>query len=448
MKNQKHIGSITFNFLEHNAVSKNGRVYPAHVVSEAVTAARADLVKGIPLTSFATHDYALAEDPTKMIGRIGDIWEEGTTVKGRVDLFDTQIARDLAAAVKGEGLKTVSLRAAEFKMGKEQVDVQGVKMDAVERFRLAGIDFAMRPGIDMAQVQSYVLESTQEHPSAYQRDVVPCSTEADKAPLVQLLEDGSEDMTPEEVRKLIKEEREALEKAEREATERSSHSHPHDHMGGDGKKYCHEHKHNHDAADSKQEDHLHEHGNPYENLGAFHLKDLVRAVGERTDAYAAKEDDKALLTAVVPSIMEVAGKLVKSGLATIDESLIPTSYKESAAQGGKDLLESQNRENTLSETNAVLTETNASLTKQLTEAQAKLTEAETEKAKLAEKVVEAAKSGGRRVPIGLMLEAATEAVPDLEREVDPDEDPKRTYMRLMGGLAAAITRDYPNVDQA
>lgn len=447
---KKKIGTITFNFLEHDAVSKNGRCYPAATVKEMVRQARADLAAGQILSCFATHDYALAENATNMIGKIEDIWEEGTVVKGRVGLFDTSIARDFAGVVAGEGIKTVSLRASEFKMSPNLVTIGGVQMEAVGKARLAGVDFAMRPGIDMAQLQSYAFEST--HPNDHTtRDVVPCATEAYVAPVVALLEDEGKVMDPEEIKRLAAEEArriiaeaQAADKAAAAALEAKRHAHPHDHMGGDKKKYTHEHKHAH--SDDANTDHDHEHGNPYE-LDAFPLKVLADHLVTRGTAYMA-EGDK-LEESAAQAIKDVSGSLApfvaglqKTGIMAIDSAAkseehakVETALTESQTaltEAGTKLAATETTVESLRASVTALSEAKAALEVQLSTSL-------TEKAAIAKALIEAQKPSGRHVPVNQIMEQAAEIMGlDLDAEIPDGPVSKRVLEDMYSGWGAAI----------
>lgn len=447
---KKKIGTITFNFLEHDAVSKNGRCYPAETVKEMVRQARADLAAGQILSCFATHEYALAENATNMIGKIEDIWEEGTVVKGRVGLFDTSIARDFAGVVAGEGIKTVSLRASEFKMSPNLVTIGGVQMEAVGKARLAGVDFAMRPGIDMAQLQSYAFEST--HPNDHTtRDVVPCATEAYVAPVVALLEDEGKVMDPEEIKRLAAEETrrviaeaKAADAAAANALEAKRHAHPHDHKGGDGKKYNHEHKHMHQ--DDANTDHDHEHGNPYE-LDSFPLKVLADHLVARGTSYLA-DGDKAE-ESVAQAIKDVSGSLApfvaglqKTGIMAIDSAAksedhvkAETALTESQTaltEAGTKLASTESTVESLRASVVALTEAKAALEVQLSTSL-------TEKAAIAKALVEAQKPSGRHATIGQIMEQAAETMGiDLDAELPDGPTTQRATEQFMSGWATAL----------
>lgn len=158
MKDKPILGSVDVTFLEDNAVSQNGRLYLPEAVESAIQAAQADLAREVPITVFATHADGLADDASKMAGRVSKVWREGSRALARLELFATESGRNIAAVLKGGGLRTCSLRSNDFKAGSAR-DVNGTKMETIERLRLAGIDFTMQPGLSVAGVQQLALES-------------------------------------------------------------------------------------------------------------------------------------------------------------------------------------------------------------------------------------------------------------------------------------------------
>lgn len=379
---------ITFTFLEHDAVSKNGRVYTKAAVQDMVRRAQEDIDAGKVLSSFATHDYARTEDPTKMIGKLSRVWEDGSKVKATLDLFGTAHANDLAHIVKEQGIKTVSLRADEYETTGKKTMVGGMDCEQVSLCHLAGVDFAMRPGISMVNIDPVTYES--DETGKPHRDIVACEND----PRTVILTEEEADMTKEEAEVLFKQML-AADKAAAQVDERTSHAHPHEHEGGDGKKYKHEHKHAHDESDKGCTEHMHDHGNPYEDLGAYSLADLAKAVSERLAVYATDGTPALVMEGAAKHLVEATAVLTKAGL--IKESVVP----EKAL-----LTEEVAKTTILSESVAALTKERDAALAKVTETEAAKTVVEAEAEDLAKKLLEAARPGGRRVPIGQIVEQA------------------------------------------
>jgi hypothetical protein len=158
------IGHYTLSFLSEDTVSRNKRYYPAQTVREMVKAAQEDLERGVPLTHFVNHESSFSDDASQMAGRISKVWMEGAQAKARIDLFDTQRGRDLAAVLKGGGLKTVSLRAGDFRSSPTERD--GQRLERIDYARLSGIDATLQPGVEGARVETVALESAPASPQS------------------------------------------------------------------------------------------------------------------------------------------------------------------------------------------------------------------------------------------------------------------------------------------
>ena len=411
---------VTFTFLEHNAVSKNGRVYTTAAVQEMVRRAQEDIAKGVVLSSFATHEWAKTEDPTKMIGKLSRVWEDGTKVKATLDIFGTHHAGEMATVIKEQGIKTVSLRADEYEVSGKKTVIDGKEHDQVSLCHLVGVDFAMRPGISMVNIDPVAYES--DETDKFHRELVPC--ENAPAQVILTEERTEDDMTKEEIEALIAA---ALKTQAQEAAalEAKRHAHAHQHMGGDGKKYNHEHKHAHGEADVDGKDHDHEHGNPYENLGAYSVADLSRALAERSTAYAAEKEMVTVLSGITANLDTTRAALLTAGI-----------IKESANPLADQLAEAVNEKTTLTETITTVTTERDDLKAKLVEAETAKTKAEEDAVKLAETIANGIKPFGRRVPYNDVLEQvlATSEVKNPDEEIPHDKE----YKHLVRDFASAF----------
>jgi hypothetical protein len=158
MKDKPILGHVDVTFLEDNAQSLNGRMYLPEAVESAVQAAQEDLAANRPLTVFATHADGLADDASKMAGRVTQVWRDGVRARAKVEIFATESGRNIAAVLKGGGLRTCSLRSVDFGTGAPREE-GGKTLETIRRLRLAGIDFTMQPGLAVSGVDRVALES-------------------------------------------------------------------------------------------------------------------------------------------------------------------------------------------------------------------------------------------------------------------------------------------------
>lgn len=160
------IATLQVCWIEDNARSLNGRIYPAETVDRLIASGQRKLsdTSALPVTCFLSHADADHDNTPALIGKAVRIWREGTRGMAHIDLADTQSARDALALIVGGYLRTESLRAsnAELKMDK-RYDVPVVGGDAIE---LDGIDLTNYPGLEAcARIQQVQLaESTQQAP--------------------------------------------------------------------------------------------------------------------------------------------------------------------------------------------------------------------------------------------------------------------------------------------
>jgi len=159
---RSRIATIRVCWIEDNARSLNGRIYPREAVDTLIASAQRKLSDpaALPITCFLSHADADEDRTPALIGRITNVWREGTRGMADIDLADTGPARDALSLIIGHYLCTESLRArgAELHTDK-RYDVPVVGGSNLE---LEGIDLTNYPGLEqVARIQQiHLAEST------------------------------------------------------------------------------------------------------------------------------------------------------------------------------------------------------------------------------------------------------------------------------------------------
>jgi hypothetical protein len=160
---RSRIATIQVCWIEDNARSLNGRIYPKEAVDRLIASAIRKLAdpNSLPITCFLSHADADEDRTPALIGRVTRVWREGTRGMATIDLADTAASRDALALISGGYLCTESLRArgAELRTDKHY-DVPVVGGDNLE---LEGIDLTNYPGLEqVARIQQiHLAESTE-----------------------------------------------------------------------------------------------------------------------------------------------------------------------------------------------------------------------------------------------------------------------------------------------
>lgn len=159
------IATIQVCWIEDNARSLNGRIYPKEAVDRLIASGIRKIAdpNALPITCFLSHADADEDRTPALIGRVTRVWREGTRGMATIDLADTAAARDALALISGGYLCTESLRArgAELRTDK-RYDVPVVGGDALE---LEGIDLTNYPGLEqVARIQHIHLAESAERP--------------------------------------------------------------------------------------------------------------------------------------------------------------------------------------------------------------------------------------------------------------------------------------------
>src|SRR5579885_252763 len=161
---QKKIGTLSICWLEYNARSLNGRIYPKATCDRIYQSGLRKLAdpNGLPVTCFVSHETANNNVNTELVGRVVKLWQEGARFYALIDLADTRAGRDMLALAEGGYLKSGSMRVLGVELMHDRhydlplvVCQEGIEPD------LLGIDLTTRPGLaDSARITQVLYEST------------------------------------------------------------------------------------------------------------------------------------------------------------------------------------------------------------------------------------------------------------------------------------------------
>lgn len=157
------IATITVCFIEDNARSLNGRIYPRAIVDTLIARAqeRISSPDGLPVTCFVNHSDADNDQTLLLIGKVTRIWKEGTKGYADIAIADTTAGRDTVALIHGGYLRTESLRASGVTTRLDaKFDLPIVVEAPGDRAELDGIDLTSYPGLQsVARIRQLMLES-------------------------------------------------------------------------------------------------------------------------------------------------------------------------------------------------------------------------------------------------------------------------------------------------
>jgi hypothetical protein len=162
-KPRKKIATLKVCFLEDNARSMNGRIYPKSTVDRIVASAIRKLAdqSALPITCFVSHETANSNVNTELVGKVTKVWREGTKIYAMIDLADTRAGRDMLALAEGGYLLSESLRVIGVELVQDRHNELPLVM-VIEGMEpeLLGIDLTTRPGLmDTARIQQVLYES-------------------------------------------------------------------------------------------------------------------------------------------------------------------------------------------------------------------------------------------------------------------------------------------------
>lgn len=161
---QKRIGQLKICWLEYNARSLNGRIYPKATCDRIYQSGLRKLADpgGLPITTFVSHETANSNVNTELAGRVSKLWQEGNRFWALIDLADTRAAHDMLALAEGGYLKSGSMRVLGVElMHDRNYDVPLVVCSEGIEPELAGIDLTTKPGLaDSARITQVLYESS------------------------------------------------------------------------------------------------------------------------------------------------------------------------------------------------------------------------------------------------------------------------------------------------
>lgn len=161
---QKKIGTLKICWLEYNARSLNGRIYPKATCDRIYQSGLRRLADpaGLPITCFVSHETANSNVNTELAGRVTKLWQESNAFWALIDLADTRAAHDMLALAEGGYLKSGSMRVLGVElMHDRNYDLPLVVCSEGIEPELAGIDLTTRPGLaDSARITQVLYESS------------------------------------------------------------------------------------------------------------------------------------------------------------------------------------------------------------------------------------------------------------------------------------------------
>lgn len=159
---KSRVAVMTVRFLQDDARSRNGRIYPHETLTQIVESGQRAIERGEMLTCYTSHGAADAQDPFHLSGKLTRVWQERESAFASIDIPDTSAGRDMVALSAGGYLKTVSLRAKNAEL---KIDPNYDMPIVTGHPQLEGIDFAPTPGISTATIQQITLENAEQNSS-------------------------------------------------------------------------------------------------------------------------------------------------------------------------------------------------------------------------------------------------------------------------------------------
>lgn len=165
---QKKIGTLPICWLEYNARSLNGRIYPKATCDAIFRAAQKKLADpdALPPTTFVSHEAANGNVNTELVGGPTKIWQEGNKFWANIDLADTSVARDMLGLAEGKYLRSGSMRVLGVELRHDRnYDLPLVVIQEGVEPEFLGIDLTTRPGLDkVARIPQVLYESDGREP--------------------------------------------------------------------------------------------------------------------------------------------------------------------------------------------------------------------------------------------------------------------------------------------
>lgn len=167
LRPRKKIATLRVCWLEYNARSLNGRIYPKATCDRIYESALRKLAANdLPITVFVSHEAANGNVNTELVGRAVKIWQEGAKFWADLDLADTRTAWDMLALAEGGYLRSESMRVLGVELAHDRnYDLPLVVVQEGVEPELLGIDLTTRPGLmDTARIQQVLYESQSQAP--------------------------------------------------------------------------------------------------------------------------------------------------------------------------------------------------------------------------------------------------------------------------------------------
>lgn len=164
---RKKIATLRVCWLEYNARSLNGRIYPKTTCDRIFeSAVKKIAANDLPVTVFVSHEAANGNVNTELVGRAIRIWQEGVKFWADLDLADTRTAWDMLALAEGGYLRSESMRVLGVELAHDRAyDLPLVVVQEGIEPELLGIDLTTRPGLmDTARIQQVLYESSRQAP--------------------------------------------------------------------------------------------------------------------------------------------------------------------------------------------------------------------------------------------------------------------------------------------
>lgn len=167
---QKKIATLPVCWLEYNARSWNGRIYPKVTCDRIYGAAQRKIAdpNSVGATCFVSHEAANSNVNTQLVGGVSRVWQEDSKFWADLDFADTSTARDMLGLAEGKYLRCISMRVLGVELKQDpNYDLPIVVIPEGIEPELLGIDLTTRPGLmDTARIQQVLYES-QEAPEIY-----------------------------------------------------------------------------------------------------------------------------------------------------------------------------------------------------------------------------------------------------------------------------------------
>jgi 2'-5' RNA ligase len=212
------IAQLKVRFLSDDAISRNGRQYPATTVNRLVSTGQNAITSGQIINAYICHGVADEDNPLVVSGKATNIWKEGNLAYAMFDIPDTNTGRDMVSLLNGGYIPpTMSLRASNAEM--QVVKGKGLPQVVGNNITLDGIDFTARPGLPDARIENIVLENAaiesegSLHDSFYLSDISLISEQEDEstmaankatAPVPEKPETTKQEITQEDANQILK----------------------------------------------------------------------------------------------------------------------------------------------------------------------------------------------------------------------------------------------------